>query len=186
MSDTKTDTTEGKRMESDVNLDDILGAEIKLTGADLPPGSYPATLFGFGAPFRMKVTEQFKKEGGPEYKDNFDLRFGVVDKQGNLVEQTYMVGVPDGGEVNRKSNLFKALLALSNGDPKVINEKGEVAKGLKLKSLIGRNCVLNIEKNKKDFPQVASVAQKLAAEGVKYPSLEECKKLLTSSEGVPF
>jgi len=183
--DTQKTDKEETRMQADVTLDDVLGGELKITGADLPDGSYPATLFGFGAPFKMKVTEQFRKEGGPEFKTNFELRFGLRDKQGALVEVAYMCGIPEGGEVNRRSNLWKGISALANGDATLIDEKnGVFMKGVKLTSFLGKTAVLNIKKNKKDFPQVESIGRPM--DGVKYPTMEECKALLTSSQGIPF
>lgn len=184
MSDEK-QTEEQGRKKSDVKLDDLLGGDLKLTGADLPDGSYPAILFGFSEPFEMKQSEKFKKEGQPAYRTLFDLRFGLRDKQGTIVELTYMVGIPDGGEVNRKSNLYKAIVALAAGDAKIVDPKtGNLQPGIKLPLFVGRPCVLGVKKNAKEFPQIDTVAGPM--DGAKYPTLEECKSLLTSSEGIPF
>lgn len=173
-----------KREEVDIKLDDIVGAEVKVTGADIPEGSYPATLFAFGQPFKVPVSDEFKKKDGPTHRIVFELRFGLFDKSGTIQELQYMVPVPEAGEVNRKSNLYKAMKSLAAGDTKYIDDQGNFTKGTKLTSFVGRNVVLGVKKNKKEWPQIESVAPKM--DGAKYPSLEECKKLLTSSEDIPF
>ena len=175
------DETEVKREKSDVKLDDLMGAEMKLTGADIPPGSYGVILFGYSEPFRMKQSEKFKKKDSPEYRDLFDLRFGLFDKSGSVVEQTYLCGIPDGGELNRRSNLYKALKAIGL---EFFDKEGSLRKGTKLSSFIGKVGVANIEANKDDWPQIKSLGGPM--DGAKYPTLEQCKELLTSSQGVPF
>jgi len=174
---------ESKREKADVNLDDILDAEVKVTGADIPEGSYPATLFGFGEPFKLAVSDKFKKKDGPTHRVVFELRFGLFDKTGTLQELQHMVPIPEGGEVNRKSNLYKSMKALAGGDAKYIDENGNFTKGTKLTSFLGRNVVLGVKKNSKDWPQVETVASKM--DGVKYPTLEECATL-KASDNIPF
>lgn len=181
MSEENTTEKQG-RMESTVDLDALVGAELQATGAEIPDGSYGAVLFAFGKPFRLKQSEKFRKEGQPEFRDCFDLRFGLYDKDGNLAELTYLSGIPDGGKVNRRSNLFKALRAV--GGETMIDKEGNFAKGVKLSSFLGKPCVLGVKKNKDEWPNIDSIAPPMA--GVKVPSLDECKALLTSSQNVPF
>jgi hypothetical protein len=175
------DEKEEKRLKSDVKLDDLMGNDLKLTGADIPAGSYGVILFGFSEPFRMKQSEKFKKEGSSEYRDLFDLRFGLFDKSGSVVEQTYLCGIPDGGELNRRSNLYKALKALGL---EFFDKDGALRKGIKLKDFIGKVGVANIEQNKDEWPQIKTIGGPM--DGAKYPTLEQCKELLTSSQNVPF
>lgn len=182
MSEQKKDEEKFVREEIEMDMDAMLDGELKLTGADLPAGSYPAVLFGFSKPFMMPVGAQFKKEGQPDKRPVMDLRFGLYDKAGSLVELTQLVGIPDGGEVNRRSNLYKALKAL---DPNAFDNEGKLKPGLKLRNFIGKTAVANVELNKKEFPQIASLGAPMA--GVKYPDPEVCKKELTgSSDGIPF
>lgn len=182
MSDTnQTEEKKFVREEIDMDMDALLGSELKLTGADLPAGSYPGVLFAFSKPFLMPVGEKFKKPGQPEKRPVFDLRFGIFDKAGALVEVTLLAGIPDGGEVNRRSNLYKALKALA---PDAFDNEGKMKPGNKLTSFLGKTCVVNIVLNKKEFPQVDGLAPPLA--GAKYPDPEACKKELTGSQDVPF
>jgi hypothetical protein len=174
------DTIKREAVEG-IDLDAMLDREVKLTGADLPAGSYPGVLFAFGAPFKMRTSEKFKKPGAPEYRVLFDLRFGLFDKGGDLVELTAMAGVPDGGEVNRRSNLYKYVKGLA---PESFDKEGNFKPGLKLSALIGRTCILNVTINKKEFPQIEGISPPL--DGAKYPDAETCKKELTGSQDVPF
>jgi hypothetical protein len=175
------DEKEVKREKSDVKLDDLMGSDLKLTGADIPAGSYGVILFGFSEPFRMRQSDKFKKKDSPEFRDLFDLRFGLFDKSGSVVEQTYLCGIPDGGELNRRSNLYKALKAIGL---EYFDKEGSLRKGTKLKDFIGKVGVANIEPNKDDWPQIKTIGGPL--DGAKYPTLDQCKELLTSSPDVPF
>ncbi len=166
------------------SLADIENQELRATGQDIPDGSYGATLFGFTEPFWMPVSEQFRKPGQPEKRLCFDARFGFYDKAGQLTELTYLMPVPDGGAANRKSNLYKVLKALSAGNVELINAEGNIPKGVKLASFVGRSGVLSVIKNKKDWPQISSVSPRM--DGIKYPTVEECKANLKGSDGTPF
>lgn len=180
MSDTNAEQSEG-RGKSDVSLDDVLGLEPKVTGADIPEGSYGTILFAFGAPFTLKQSEKFKKPGQSDVRTLFDLRFAVFDKSGGVQELTKMVGVPDGGEMNRKSNLYKYLKTLK---PEKFDKEGNIIKGTKLKDFIGSVGVLSVGKNKEDWPEITAIGGPM--DGAKYPSIEQCKELLAGSQGVPF
>jgi hypothetical protein len=162
------------------SLDDILNQAPKTTGNDISPGSYPATLYGFSEPFRVKTSEKFRKPGQPDSRVVFDAKFAIFDKTGQIADQTYLLPVPDGGKVNRKSNMFKMLTALAGGNPELVDADGNI-KG-KLSAFIGSNAVLAVGKNEEGWPKVEGVGPKMA--GGKYPTLEECKGL--ASEGTPF
>lgn len=155
------------------NIDDVMNAELKATGQDIVAGSYPATLFGFGAPFKLK--DNFAKPGQPQEKVVFDARFGVMDQSGQIVELTKLLPVVDGGMANRKSNVYKMLKALAAGNPELMDTDGNIPKGVTLKRFIGQSGVLAVEQNKEGWPEVKGVNAKMA--GLKYPTLEECKPL---------
>lgn len=174
-------TTETDKIPS---LDDITSAPLKTTGNEIPTGSYGSTLFGFGAPFRVKTAEKFRKPGQPETRVVFDARFGTFDKDGQLVELTYLLPVPDGGAANRKSNVYKMLKALAGSDTKLIAENGNLVEGVTLKSFYGKTGVLAVEQNTEGWPQVKGVTARM--EGIKYPTVEECQANLKGSDGVPF
>lgn len=178
MTDTQQTTNEG-RGKADVKLADLLEGEVKATGADIPEGSYGCILFAFGEPFTLK-NEKFRKPGEPETRTLFDLRFAILDKQGGVAELTKMTGVPDGG-INRKSNLYKYLKALR---PEKFTKEGDIIKGTKLKDFIGSIGVLGVGKNKDEWPEITSISG--PADGVKCPTMEQCKELLSSSQGIPF
>lgn len=162
------------RMKADVTLADVLNQEQQATGAEITDGSYPGTLFGFGEPF--KLNSNF---GAP--RTVFEARFGILDKHGNLAEVNFLLPVPEGGKIHRRSKLFGLIKSI--GDASLI-EGEDLAKGFKLSALLGRSGVLDIKNNEKKFPEVKGVGGKMA--GAKYPTLEECKELLTSSPGVSF
>ena len=172
---------ETKRLESDIQLDDLLDRPLEATGSDVPDGSYPATLFAYSRPFKLAMAPQFVKPGGPTHKTVFELRFGLYDQKGVLVELDKLVNVPEGGGANRKSNLYKALRSLA---PDKFDDEGAFKKGTTLKSFLGLQCVLGVKKNKQDWPAVETINPRMA--GAKYPAIEECQAKLTESEGIPF
>lgn len=170
-----------KRLDADVDLDALMDAPLEATGSDVPDGSYPATLFGYTKPFKLEVAPQFRKPGGPTHKTVFEMRFGLLDQKGQLVELDKLVNVPDGGGANRKSNLYKALRSLA---PEKFDEEGSFKKGVNLKSFIGQQCVLGVKKNKQDWPAVETINPRMA--GAKYPTVDECREKLTGSQDIPF
>lgn len=164
-----------------VKLEDFLDKPIIATGADIVEGSYPGTLFAYSAPF--KVPNNFAKEGEPTTRVVFEMRFGIFDKKGGLAEVTRLLPTPENGKLNRRSNAYKAAAALCAGDATMM--KGEdFTSEFSFAKLIGKNAVLAVSKNAKDFPQVDAVGAKMA--GAKYPSLEDCKKMLGGSGHIPF
>lgn len=166
------------------SLKDVMNAPLRVTGNDIPAGSYGGVLFGFSEPFMIPVSEQFRKEGGPKERAVFEARFGVYVK-GKAEEVDYLIPVPDGGAANRRSNLYKMLRALGTGNNKLLTDEG-FAEGVNMQAFIGCTGVVAVKHNAKDFPQIESVAPKM--DGVKYPTLEECKGLdaPASSEAIPF
>lgn len=164
------------------SLKDVMNAPLRVTGNDVPAGSYGGILFGFSEPFMLAVSEKFRKEGGPTHRAVFEARFGVNVKD-KMEEVDYLIPVPDGGAANRRSNLYKMLRALGTGDDKLLSGDG-FAQNVNMQSFIGKTGTVVVKKNEKDFPQVESVAPPMA--GVKFPTLEECKGLTSGSDGIPF
>lgn len=168
-----------------MKLDDVLNTQLKKTGFDIPEGSYPAVLFGYGEPFKLKVAEKFRRPGQPEDRAVMDLRFGIRLPDGKVVEVNRLVSVPTAGGAGSKGNLFKALKAMRGSDPKFFTDKGDFAEGVNLKAFIGSPATVQVTKNDKGFAQVEAVAGPMA--GVAVPTLEECKPLaVEGSEDVPF
>jgi len=161
-------------------LNDIMNAPLRQTGFDIPEGSYPGTLFGFGEPTMIPVAEQFRKPGGPSATLKFEMRFGLRVKD-SVQEVAYLVPVPEGGSVNRRSNLFKACRAMR---PDLFNHEGAFNADVTLQSFIGSPATVQVKKNKKDFPQVEAVASPM--QGVVCPTMEECAALTAGSDGIPF
>ena len=161
-------------------LADIMNAPLKQTGLDIPEGSYPGTLFGFGEPTMIPVAEQFRKPGGLTATLKFEMRFGLRVKD-SVQEVAYLVPVPEGGSVNRRSNLFKALRGMR---PDCFNHEGSFNPNVTLATFIGSAATVQVKKNKKDFPQVEAVAAPM--QGVVCPTIEECAVLAASSDGIPF
>lgn len=165
-------------------LDNLLDAPlVKTVAVDIPPGTYPATLIGF-SDVRL-IKDGFAKPGRPDMKQVFDMDFAIRVKDGSIETISHMVNVAEGGMTNQKSNLYKAL-KLMGGPPgkKLFDDDGNYVSGTTLRSFIGSNAILNVGKNKKDFPSVESLGA--PAEGPKYPEKEEIEKALAASDGVPF
>lgn len=166
-------------------LEDVLGKELTRTGSDIPEGSYPGTLYGIGEPFMLASAPQFVKPGQPAERPVMELKYGIVTKDGLQAVQ-FLVPVPEGGAANRRSNLYKALKAMKGADEKFFQKDGNFAKGVNLKMFLGANATVQVKKNAKDFPAVETIASPM--DGVKFPTLEECKPLVDAeqSEGIPF
>jgi hypothetical protein len=168
-------------------LDQLMEAQLTVTGADIPEGSYGATLFEFSEPFEMDNTKgKFFKQGDPAKKVVFEASFGIYDKAGQLQRLDHLLPWPDGGAANRRSNLYKMLGKLAAGTA-LMKEDGSFASGTTLKSFIGRAVVVSVKKNAKEFPVIEGFAAMM--DGVKKPDLEACKTLERVLEGdgtIPF
>lgn len=169
-------SNEKKTVKVDMN------APLVTTGADIPPGTYPAAFRGFGEATWMKSS--FGKDGEDKEQLRMPAEFAIRIKDGSIEVIDGLVGPPDGGKVNRKSNMHKLLKALANGDPKLWDSATDgVAAGVSLGAFRGRPCMIAVKhggKNK-DFPTVESYMAPV--DGAKYPSEEEMKKL---GEDAPF
>lgn len=175
-----------RNKEAAPKLDDVLGKELHRTGSDIPEGSYPGTLYGFGEPFMLAVSPQFRKPGQPDERPVMELKFGIFTKDGLQAVQR-LVPVPENGAANRRSNLYKDLKSMRGADPAVFDNQGNFVKGVNLQTFIGSNATIQVKKNAKDFPTVEQVASPM--QGVKFPTLEECEKLKeleAASEDIPF
>lgn len=168
-------------------LEDILNLPLKRTGVDVPEGSYPGTLFGFGVPFMLKQAAEYVKSGQPSERPVFEAKFAVRAKDGTVQQLDYLLPVSTNGGINRRSNLYKMLRALKGTDSNYFKQdsSGDFAEGIKLSSFIGCYGVVQVKKNKKDFPQIETIASPI--EGLRYPTMEEWKKLeIDASEDIPF
>jgi hypothetical protein len=155
-------------------LEDVLGSELHRSGSDIPEGSYPGTLYNFGEPFMLASAPQFVKPGQPAERAVFEMQFAIITKDGIQGVQ-HLVPVPEGGASNRRSNLYKALKMLRGTDPEYFEKDGNFAKGANLKKFVGSTCVVQVKKNAKDFPTVEALASPV--DGMKFPTMEECKRL---------
>lgn len=167
-------------------LKDILGSSLKATGNDIPEGNYPGVLFAFGEPFMLKQSDKFKKEGQPDERAVMELFFGVAVK-GKTESVALLVGIPEGGAANKRSNLYKALKAMKGSDSKFFDGEGNFAKDVNLEKFLGATASVQVKKNSKDFPQVEAISSPM--DGVQYPTLDACKGLveaLKASESIPF
>lgn len=163
------------------SLDDVLNKPQKITGTEVPEGTYPGTLYGYSEPFWLAQSEKFKKPGQPDKKLMVRAEFGVRLKDGKVETTGMMFQVPQ-GEIHRKSNSYKFVKALAMGDAELMNADGDVAASFTLRKLIGKTAMVSVKNNDKGFPQVDGLLAPV--DGAKYPTLEECKDL--GSEGVPF
>lgn len=166
-------------------LADIINAKQKVTGNDVPEGTYPGTLYGYSDPFWLTTAERFRKPGQPEKRLMIRAEFGITLQKGGLESVGMMFPVPQ-GELHRKSNAYKFVKALASSDPEIMNANGDVSDSFTLARLIGKTAMLAVKNNEKGFPQVDGLLPPL--DGGKYPSLEDCKPLAESGDSgkVPF
>lgn len=163
------------------SLEEITGKAQKVTGTEVPEGTYPMTLYGYSEPFWLKTSEKFLKPGQPEKRLMIRAEFGLVLKTGQVESAGMMFQAPQ-GEIHRKSNAYKFVKTLAGSDPELMNDNGDVAASFTLKKLIGKRAMGSIKNNEKGFPQIEGLLPPI--DGAKYPTLEECKSL--GSEDVPF
>lgn len=155
----------------------VLDAPLQAAGSEIPPGSYGATLYGFSEPWEMDTSKsKFRKANDPPTKTVFEAEFGVFDKNGVVSRLEYLLPFPDGGVTNRRSNVFKLLKCLASGTDLINEKSGAFKQGTTLKNFFGMSCILTVEKNDQDFPNVKGAAPML--DGVKKPTLEECQTIV--------
>lgn len=159
-----------------------MNAPLVTVGTDIPEGTYPGTFVRFGS---AKYMESGFKPGEQQLRMPAEVVIRLKDGTCELVDG--LVGPPDGGKVNRKSNLGKLLKVLANGDGKLWDKEHDaLAAGVKLSDFAGRTCMVAIKMggSKKDFPTIGGYVSPV--DGLKYPTGEECKAAVGSSEGIPF
>lgn len=158
-----------------------MNAPLQTVGTDIPEGSYPGTFLGFG---EAKLLPSTFKPGTTEIRMPAETAIRLKDGSVEVVDG--LISPPDGGKVNRKSNLGKLLKVLANGDAKLWDkERDALASGATLGMFVGKTCMVSVKMggSKKDFPTVGGYM--MPVDGLKYPTGEECKAV-TGSEGVPF
>ena len=150
-----------------------MNALLVTVGTDIPEGSYAARFIGFG---EAKLLDSSFSPGEKELR--LPALFAIRLKDGSVEPVDGLISPPDGGKVNRKSNLGKLLKVLANGDSKLWDTgKDALQTGATLGSFVGLTCTVAVKmggKNK-DFPTVGSYMAPL--DGLKYPTEEETKKL---------
>jgi hypothetical protein len=159
-----------------------MNAPLTTVGTDIPEGTYPGTFTGFG---EAKLLESSFKPGTKELRMPAEVVIRL--KSGDCETVDGLISPPDGGKVNRKSNLGKLLKCLANGDAKLWDQAGDkLVAGVTLGAFIGRPVMVAIKMGgqKKDFPTIGGFMAPV--DGLKFPTAEECKALTGSSEGVPF
>lgn len=149
-------------------------------GTDIPEGTYAGTFTGFGE--AKSLPSQFKP-GTFEVRMPAEVAIRLKDGSVELVDG--LISPPDGGKVNRKSNLGKLLKVLANGDAKLWDkDRDALAGGVKLADFVGRSCMVAIKMGgqKKDFPTIGGFMAPV--DGLKYPTAEEVKAVV--GEAPPF
>lgn len=185
MSDTQQETR--KRESANVDLKTVLGGALKATGAEIPDGTYPAVLVGFGEPFLLETAEKFRKAGKPTKRTVFEALFCIHDKHKAPTIMTYLLPCPENGGINKRSNLYKMLRSLTAAEKAALMDKnGDFTSGTSLESFFGAKGMLNIKQNEKEWPSVEAVAGPM--DGAKYPDDADVKRAVEShsSEGIPF
>lgn len=159
-----------------------MNAPLVTVGTDIPEGTYPGVFVGFG---EAKLLDSTFKPGTKELRMPAEVAIRLKDGSVEVVDG--LISPPDGGKVNRKSNLGKLLKVLANGDTKLWDTTGDkLQTGATLGAFVGRTCLVAIKLGgqKKDFPTIGGYMA--PADGLKYPTADEVKAATASSEGVPF
>jgi len=159
-----------------------MNASLSTVGTDIPEGTYPGTFSGFG---EAKYLPSSFKPDQPQLRMPAEVVIRLKD--GSCEQVDGLVGPPDGGRVNRKSNLGKLLKVLANGDAKLWDkDKDALAAGVKLSDFVGRPVMVAIKLggSNKDFPTIGGYMSPV--DGLKYPTADEVKASAGSSEGIPF
>ena len=155
------ENTKQKRQQSDLTLDEILGANMQV--AEQLAGSYPAYLAGFSEPYVL--------EGKYGAQTKFDALLVVKGKETQTIVR-YTITVPTGA-IHPKSNLYKLIAALDSGK---FVEANKFKDGFKLSDAKGK---LNVEiEEKNDFPRIVAVASPM--DGLTYPTEQDSMELLES------
>ncbi len=144
---------------------DILNQKLTLR-EDVTAGSYPATVYGVGEP--KTIPSQFH----PGARLVFEVNVAIRTKTGTVQRVGYLLPVGEGG-VHKRSNMYKMLAALGASDK-------ELEGGSAFGDYLGRSCLATIEINEKGFPKVTGFAP--AVDGLKYPTAEECARLVEDAE----
>lgn len=172
------------------NLKDILNKGLKVSGSEIPDGTYPATLAGYSEPWWQDQTaSKFYKQGDPQTKLMMKAQFAIWVKTPKGAEKLepveMMLNVPN-GKAHIKSGVYKFIKALLNGDPELIDKDGNFSDRVNLAMLIGRSATLSVKTNEKGFAQVESLQSPI--DGPKYPTAEEAKALSFDADGgdAPF
>jgi hypothetical protein len=161
-----------------INMD----APLVTVGTDIPEGTYAGTFVGFG---EAKLLESTFKPGTKELRMPAEVAIRLKDGSVEVVDG--LISPPDGGKVNRKSNLGKLLKVLANGDTTLWDTAGDkLQAGVTLGKFVGRTCMVAIKMGgqKKDFPTIGGYMAPV--DGLKYPTADEVKAATAASEGVPF
>lgn len=150
-----------------------MNAPLVTVGTDIPEGSYAGRFIGFG---EAKMLDSSFSPGEKELR--MPAEFAIRLKNGSVELVDGLISPPDGGKVNRKSNLGKLLKVLANGDPKLWDAtKDALQTGVTLGAFVGLTCTISVKmggKNK-DFATVGGYMAPL--DGLNYPTVEETKKL---------
>lgn len=157
-----------------------MNAPLTTVGTDIPVGTYAATFMGFGE--AKSLPSQFKP-GMMEIR--MPAEFAIRIKDGSCEPVDGLISPPDGGKVNRKSNMGKLLKVLANGDAKLWDkDKDALVSGVKLADFVGRACMVAIKMGgkKNDFPTIEGYMAPV--DGLKYPTADEVKAL--AGGDVPF
>ena len=161
---------------------DLLDQDIESEGIDVDDGNYAAVLYTLGNVREVKRSEQFRKEGQSETRTMMDAVFAVRVPAGDVTSVQWMLPVPEGGKIHIRSNTFKLLSTLANGDEKLITKEGKLGKGVKLRAFLNRTCCVETKKNKEGFPNVVGCSKPV--DGLKFPTKKEIENLF--GDDVPF
>lgn len=152
--------------------------------AEIPEGTHPARLIKYSDFFELKAAEQFRRPGDPETTTCFNAIFAVRCPTGECDAVELLLHKPQSRTLSAKSNVFKFISALATDDE---CNRGKLSPQFRMNALLGRPCVVIVEKNKKDFPTVKGVGKPMTKQ--LSPDDNECKELLTRPEpdnNLPF
>lgn len=161
----------GKMKRANNSLDALDVVDYK-TGDSLKPGTYPGRFVKFGEPFIIE--SQFGEQ------EVLKAYFVVRRDDGSVQATNRLLSTPKRGVIHKMSKLYKTLRALDNGSGKYVDEDGAIASGFKFASVTQDPCMVEVELNKNDFPNVANISRPV--KGVEFPATEELESLMEEDE----
>ena len=141
---------------------------------EIPEGTHPARLIRYSEFFEIRGSEQFRKQGDPETHTAFNAIFAVRTPTGDCDIMEMLMHKPASFTLSKKSKVYQFISVLATPDE--FDAKKNSLEKVRMNDLLGRPCVVIVEKNKKEFSTIKSVGRAMAKQDT--PNDQECEELL--------